>query len=455
MQSLGVTLSAAIPASAQQIWEATLGQLVLKVTRQNYDTWLRPTVGLRYEGTTLVVRAANELACDWLSTRMKSVIAQALTTVAGAGLSVQFEPADEGVKTDPSTPLQPRLIQNQRTPLNPRFSFNTFVEAPFNQLAVTAARDVASNLSSQYSPLFISGNSGLGKTHLLHAIAHHAQSAGQAFLLVTAEQFLSEFTSALRAKTGAAFRARYREPELLLVDDVHTLTGKKATLQEFYQTISCLHDEGKRVVVAGDLTAMAAEITRFKTVLRWGLVAQIDSPPPEDRIRLVDFKARAQGMELAPEVQHYLALRVRTSVRELEGAVNRVSALSRISAEPLTIDFAARALRPPAASLEDEDPVSPTQLIEAVAQHLQLPPGDITGQKRARALTYARHLAMYLLRNDASMTYTAIARVMNKEDHSTVVHACSNLLHRLTVSPELRADIDAIRAMLHSPQSAA
>ena len=448
-------MSAAIPATAQQIWEATLSQLMLRVTRQNYDTWLRSTVGKRYEGTTLIVSAPNGLACDWLSTRMKSVITQALTAVAGPGLTVRFESADEIVKADPTAPLQPRLIQNQRTPLNPRFTFETFMEASFNRLALTAARDIACNAPTLYSPLFISGNSGMGKTHLLHAIAHETHKCDDLVLLVSAEQFLSEFTTAIRNNSGAAFHARYREPDLLLVDDVHTLIGKKATLIQFYRTLAGLHDEGRRVVVAGDLSTMSAEATRFKTMLRWGLVAHIEDPPAEDRIRLIDLKARAQGLELPAEVQHYIALRVRTSIRELEGAVNRVSALSHISREPLTIDFAAQALRPVTTTLETEHQVTPTQLIDAVARHLQLPATDITSQKRARALTYARHVAMYLLRHDTSMTYAAIAQLMNKRDHSTVVHACSQLLNQITVSPELRADIDAIRAALHIPPNAA
>ncbi len=448
-------MSAAIPATAQQIWEATLSQLMLRVTRQNYDTWLRSTVGQRYEGTTLVVTAANDLACDWLSTRMKSVISQAITAVAGLGLTVRFEPADEIIKADASTPLQPQLIQNPRAPLNPRFTFESFMEAQYNRLALTAARDVATNTESQYSPLFISGNSGMGKTHLLHSVAHAAYASNQIVLLVSAEQFLSEFTTAIRNKAGAAFRARYREPDLLLVDDVHDLMGKKATLNEFYQTLAGLHDQGRRVVVAGDPSAMSAEAARFKTMLRWGLVAHIEEPSSEDRVRYINLKARSQNMTLPDEVQHYIALRVRSSIRDLEGAVNRVSALSRISAEPLTIDFTAKALQPVSVTPEEERQLKPTELVDAVAQHLKLTPSDICGQKRARALTYARHVAMYLLRNDACMTYSSIAQLMNKRDHSTVVHACSQLIHELSVSPELRADIDAIRAALHIPIEAA
>jgi chromosomal replication initiator protein len=448
-------LSSAQPASAHQIWDATLGQLLLRVTRQNYETWLRPTVGLRFEGTILVVQAANDLACDWLSTRMRAVIAQALTAVAGPGLQVRYVPADEQPETSDGSALQPALLPRQPTPLNPRFTFFSFLEADFNRLALTAARDIAGAGECAYSPLFITGGGGMGKTHLLHAIAHEAASRDLRFLLVSAEQFLNEFTTALRNKTGAAFRARYRDIDLLLVDDVHLLLGKKATLNELYQTLAVLHDHGRRIAVAGDVSAMSGEASRFRDMLRWGLVAPIGELSTEDRVRFVEAKSAAQGMPLPDEVKHYLALRVRSSIRDLEGAVNRVTAIARISIDqPLDIDFTARALQP--VSLQADKPaIAPTDLLEAVCRHLSLSPGEITSQKRNRSLTYARHLAMYLLRQDAGLTYAAIAQLLGKKDHSTVVHACNQLVKELSVSPELRADIDAVRASLHIPIHAA
>jgi chromosomal replication initiator protein len=442
-------LSIAPPATAQQLWEATLSQLLLRVTRQNYDTWLRSTAGIRYEGTTLVVAAASDLACDWLSTRMRSVITQAVATVAGPGLTVRFEPG-EGFGRDGPTPLQPSLLPRSQTPLNPRFTFASFMESDFNRLAITAGHDIAAEDECPYSPLFITGSSGNGKTHLLHAIAHEASSNGHRTLLVSAEQFLNEFTTAIRSKSGAAFRARYRELDLLLVDDVHVLIGKKATLNEFYQTVAGLNDLGRRVAVAGDPSAMAAEAERFQSHLRWGLVAPIEQPSPQDRVRFVEAKARAQGMELPEEVQHYLALRVKSSIRDLEGAVNRVTALARISLEHVSIDFTAKALQPVTVLIHSEKPtVAPTDLLQAVCRHLSLSPEEICSQKRERSLTYARHLAMYLLREDGGMTYAAIARLLGKKDHSTVVHACTQLLRELPSSPSIRADIDAIRASLH------
>ena len=441
-----------IRESAPQIWEATLGHLLLRVTRQNYDTWLRNTAGLRFEETTLVVVAPNELACDWLSTRMRSVVAQALTAVAGPGLKVRFEPPNEAM---PSclmpAELQPSLLPRLTMPLNPRFTFSSFLPGEFNKMAYIAAVDVANGAGSPYSPLYITGPSGSGKTHLLHAMAHEAYASRVQVMMATAEQFVSEFTSAIRNRTGAAFRARYRETAMFLLDDAHQLLGKKATLNEFYQTLAALHDQGSMVAIAGEATGLNAnDNERFQSQLRWGLVATIGSPTIEDRIRFIEAKTATLGTDLPEEVQHYLALRVRSSIRDLEGAINRVTALARISTEPMTIDFAARALQPihPVAG-EAPRQIAPSALLQAVCDHLNIGIGEITGARRNRELTHARHVAMYLMRQDAGMTFAAIARLLGKKDHSTVVHACGSIEREIGQSPTLRADLDAIRAIIH------
>ncbi|HLF77689.1 MAG TPA: chromosomal replication initiator protein DnaA [Dehalococcoidia bacterium] len=448
-------MSSALPYSPAQVWEQTLAQIHLRVTRQNYDTWLRNTAGERFDGTTLVVSAANDLACDWLSTRMKAVISQSLTAVAGPGLQVRFETAQPQSGCSDSHPLQPLLVPDQSTaPINPRFRFETFLEADFNRLALTAAREIA-NGSDAYSPLYVTGPSGSGKTHLLHAIAQTAAANRTSYLLVNAEQFLSEFTTAIRANTGAAFRARYRSLDLLLIDDVHVLLGKKATLNEFYLTLAGLHDHGKRIVVAGDPSAAAGEATRFRSQLHWGLVASITQPSFEDRVQFVATKAAYLSVDLPDEVKHYLALRVRSSIRDLEGAVNRVTALARISKDKIDIDFAAAALQPAAAMPEPNEPCAPTLIVQTVCRHLSVEHEAIIGQKRDRSLTYARHLAMYLLRQHAGMSYSAIAYLMGKKDHSTVVHACSQIHKELQQSPSTRADIDAVMASINSSRHAA
>ena len=445
------------PSSAPQLWEATLGQLLLSVSRQNYDIWLRDTIGLRFDGTTLVVAAPNDLTCDWVASRMRTVIIQALTAVAGPGLHLRFEPANTTANVNGDPPIQPSLLKGHATPLNPRFSFASFLATNFNRHALAAARDLVANEASTYTPLFITGEDGCGKTHLLHAIAHEAAERGIDHLLVSAERFLSEFTTALQNRTGAAFRGRYHDLDLLLVDDVHLLIGKKATQNELYRTIASLHDHGRRVVVTGDRTALSsAAAVRFQSQLRWGLVSMIEAPSSADRALIITEKARAQAITLPDEVAHYLALRAHGSVRDLEGAVNRVAALARISSEPLTINFAARALQTPSAEpATSRPPVTPTALLEAVLAHLDLTSDELLGPQRDRDSTYARHLAMYLLRHDAGLTYAAIAQITHRKDHSTIVHACAKMERELEVSPNLRADIDTIRATLHHPNTAA
>lgn len=443
--------------SAPEIWDATLGQLLLRVTRQNYDSWLKATTGLRFEGTTLIVSVPNDLTADWLSSRMRTVIRQALTVVAGGGLKVAYEVASAGT-TAPGGghPLQPSLLPRLSTPLNPRFTFDRLLEGDYNRIALATARDVVENPDSNYSPLFITGPSGTGKTHLLHAIGHLAYKQGLLFVIVSADQFLSDFTTSVRDRAGAEFRARYRDVDLLLVDDVHALVGKKATQQELFMTIASLHDRGRRVVVTGDLAASTCgAATRFQGHLGWGMVATIEHPSFEDRASFVSMKARSQGLSLPPEVVQYLALRIRQSTRDLEGAVNRVIALGRITSEPMTIDLAAKALQPVASTPGAKElTVQPVFLLEAVCRHLSVDPRDLSSPKRERSLTYARHIAMYLLRQDAGLTYSAIARLLGKKDHSTVVHACTQLERELKASPATRADIDAIRNFLRNAATA-
>ncbi len=444
-------------SSAPQIWDAALDQLLLRVSRQNYDTWLRDTAGLRFDGTTLVVCAANDLAADWLGSRMRTVITQSLTAVAGPGLKVRFEAKDAAAPTTGRAPLQPSMLPPQVAPLNPRFTFASFFEADFNRLALTAALDIVQNGDSTYSPFFVTGDPGCGKTHLLHAIAHEAINRGCACLLVNAERFLSEFTTSLQNHTAAAFRARYHEVELLLVDDVQILIGKRATQTELYRTIAALHDQGRRVGVAGDQAALVGPAAkRFTSQLQWGLVATIDAPSTADRARFIARKAQTQGIDLADEVIQYLALRARSSVRDLEGAMNRVAALARISGGPLTIEFAARALQPVAVEPQNaKASVSPTTLLKVVAEHLGIAAADLVSQKRDQDVTYARHIAMYLLRRNGGLTFAAIAQILGRKDHSSVVHACSKLQREIPASPNLQADIDAIRAALHLPGTAA
>ena len=427
---------------------------MLRVTRQNYDTWLRSTMGCHYEGTTLIVKTGSDLACDWLSTRMRSVIAQSLTAVAGGGVSVRFEP-NEMPAPVADEPRQPPLLPRMEAPLNPRFTFDSFLEAGFNQLALRSAREVLDG-EGRYSPLLITGAVGSGKTHILHALAHDAAKMRVPFILVGAERFMNDYNTAVQKKDVPAFRSRYRDAEMLLIDDIHLLLGRKATLNELVQTIRSLADRGHIVVVTSDPSrAPANEAERVHNQPFWGLQTHIDLPSVEDRGRFIAAKLVQQGITVPDEVKQYLALRIRTNIRDLEGAVNRLTALAKISHAELNIEFASRALEPFSTPAKDNVVPTPMRLLEAVCQHLGVSLDQLRSAGRARDLAYARHLAMYLLRGESQLTFAAIAQLLNKKDHSTVVHACNQIATQLGVSTSVRADIDAVKSLLTATNTAA
>ena len=322
-------------------------------------------------------------------------------------------------------------------------------------MALRSAREVLDG-EGAYSPLFITGGAGSGKTHLLHAVAHEAARMRTPFILVGAERFMNDYNTAVRNKDVPAFRSRYRDAEMLLIDDIHLLLGRKATLNELIQTIRSLADRGHIVVVTSDPSrAPVNEAERVQGQPFWGLATHIDTPSTADRVRFIASKLDQQGVPVPDEVKQYLALRVRTNIRDLEGAVNRLTALAKISRSELTIDFAARAMEPFSAPAKDNVIPTPARLMEAVCRHLGVTCGQLQSAGRARDLAYARHLAMYLLRGEGGLTYAAIAQLLHKKDHSTVVHACNQITKELGLSPNLRADIDAVRAILHSSSTAA
>jgi chromosomal replication initiator protein len=447
-------LSAAPRYSAPDLWQSILDQLSIRVSRQNYENWLRETVGLRFEGTLLVVGAPSELTCDWLATRLRKVVAQVAKAVVGPGLSICYEaPVTRPAAANPTDePIQPLLLQEPPTPLNPRYTFASLFEGEFNRFAVRSAGDLIERPESACSPLLVLAPAGCGKTHLLHAIGHAAQQRNEHYLLVNAEQFLADFGSANRQRSWPEFRARYRGVDLLLVDDVHTLEGKIATQAEFLQTVVALQDSGRRLVVTADGGRMLGGHSDSQ---RWALVAEIGQPAIEDRTRFLQDRFAAQRVEVPVEVVHYMALR-KASPRDLEAALNQVVAHSRISSEAISIDLAARAMQPFAG--QASQPIAqlpPAAIIDAVCARLGVSPDDLRGAKRSRAISHARHVAMYLLRQDGGLTLKSIAQALAKKDHSTVVYGCNTIAGFLESSPTLRADIDSIRAALSERFTAA
>ena len=449
-------------ATAQRIWNTALGQLQLHVTRPNYDTWLKDTEGLRVEPGHFVVGVPTEFIREWLGTRMRSLVCQTVGGIMGRPTDVSFEITGNGHSNgnghlettlplagaaSPAQAVISSPMPQQR--LNPRYSFKSFVVADSNRMAAAAACQASENPGADYNPLFIHSTPGLGKTHLLQAIAQHAIQGKKVALYVTSEQFTNDFVTAIAKGRADEFRRRYRSPQLLLVDDIQFFAGKGRTQEEFFYTFNDLHSNGCQVVAAGDKPPASINglEARLSSRFQWGLVTDIQPPDYETRLAILKAKAAEQRIELPQDVARLLAERAPDSIRELEGLLNRVLAYANLIHEPVTLDCAARALAAlrPAVST----PPDPNLLLQAVSCYYGVPLQALAGKSRARPIAEARHTAMYLLREDAQLALKQVGLLLGHRDHSTVIHGVQKVTRALSTDPRLGSQLSEIRNSLN------
>ena len=449
-------------STAQRIWDTALGQLQLHVTRPNYDTWLKDTEGLRVEPGIFVVGVPSEFVKEWLATRMRGVVSETVGGILGEATDVSFEivgtnGASNGTNghthegstaldngTSAATAIAASPTTRQR--LNPRYIFQSFVVAESNRLAVAAAIACAERPGEDYNPVFIYGSPGLGKTHLLQAVAQRANQCGHEAVYVTSEHFTNEFITAVAQSRTDEFRRRYRSAKLLCIDDIQFIAGKGRTQEEFFYTFNDLHTEGCQIVLAADRppTAITGFEPRLSSRFGWGLIADIQPPDEETRLAILQCKAREQRVELPPDVARFLADRTRDNVRELEGTLNQVVALARITTMRINMDLARKAIA--ALSPTVTSPSDPQAIIRAVGEYYGVSPQQITGKSRAKPIAEARHVAMYIMREDGELALKQIGLHLGHRDHSTVIHGIQKITRLLATDQKLAAQLTEIRS---------
>ncbi len=443
----------------QMLWETALGELQLQVTRPNYDTWLRDTVGLRYDGETLVVGAPTDFATEWLNRKLRPLVAQTLTGIAGTPLPVAFEVlgarAAASVAAAPAPQMDAGLTLRSPsasyTPprLHEKYTFRTFIVGPGNQLAHAAAQGAADKPGETYNPLFLYGGVGLGKTHLLHAIGHAVIDQGLRVVYVSSEQFTNEFVNAIRANRNEEFRSKYRSVDVLLIDDIQFIAGKEGTQEEFFHTFNDLHSQGRQIVLTSDRSPKLINLLedRLRSRFEWGLIADVTPPDYETRLAILRAKAEEQGAVVPESVMQLIAHCIQDNIRELEGSLNRVIALARLTGEPITPEFCQQAIADLAPAQKRRQRTAPA-LLDAVAGHYSLSLDQLCGKARDKELVRARHVAMYVLREDAHLPLTEIGRVLGNRDHSTVVHGLARVQQSYYADLELRREIEEIRRQI-------
>ncbi|MDQ1082326.1 MULTISPECIES: chromosomal replication initiator protein DnaA [Microbacterium] len=436
------------------VWSAVLDHLLTddRVTPQLHG-FLNLAVPQGVMGGTLYLDVPNDLTAAQFNKRMRAPILEALAHVQGSDPDIGMfrvvvnpdiveshrtpvTPVGDRTPSVPAMPAHSNVIDQVPEPivpasrndtrLNPKYTFDNFVIGQSNRFAHAAAVAVAEAPAKAYNPLFIYGDSGLGKTHLLHAIGDYAASmyAGIRVRYVSSEEFTNDFINSIANNRGSAFQARYRDVDILLIDDIQFLQGRAETQEAFFHTFNTLHDHDKQVVITSDLPPK--QLTGFEDRMRsrfeWGLITDVQAPDLETRIAILRKKAQSERLLIPDDVLEYIATVVSSNIRELEGALIRVSAFASLNRSTLDMSLAQTVLRD-IIDQDDANVISPTDIITATAQYFKLSVDDLYGSSRSQAVATARQIAMYLCRERTSLSLPKIGQLFGNRDHTTVMYA--------------------------------
>lgn len=433
--------------TAEEIWQKAKALLVREIPPANFAAWIADARARRADGGTLVLEVPSVLAKGGIERRYRSLVERAVTDVAGQPLELRVVVAE----LPPSIPtLDPQLARRYHgsLPLNPEYTFDTFVQGKNSQLAFAAAQAVAEAPARAYNPLFIYGNVGLGKTHLLHAIGAHALRAptDSTVVYTTSERFAIELIQSIGANTTEQFRAKYRTVDVLLIDDVHFLKNKEGTQEELFHTFNELYGNGKQIVLSSDRPPedLHGLQDRLVSRFRWGLVADIQAPDFETRSAILREKARRRGLEVPDEVVELIAARITTNVRDLEGALIRALAHAELCQGPVTPAMLEEIL-----PKEDLSRKLTVDAIKAeVAAAYRIPVSEIESPSRKKELVSARQIAIYLARELTETSFPALGRAFGGRDHTTIMHSYQKMQELLRQVPLLRSEIESLRTTI-------
>ncbi|HUG55676.1 MAG TPA: chromosomal replication initiator protein DnaA [Candidatus Limnocylindrales bacterium] len=451
----------------RDLWHAALGELQLQLTRANYDTWFKDTTIVSEEDDVFCVGVPNAFAREWLENKYRPQVRGALQHLVGRTVDVRFVtiPAGGATATAGRQAGAPRSTQagaGERTErreagpapaLQPRYMFSTFVVGSNNRLAHAAALSVAERPGHSYNPLFVYGGSGLGKTHLMHAIGHAVLSRHpkKRVAYATSEKFTNEFINSIRSQKSEEFRERYRRIDVLLIDDIQFIAGKEGTQEEFFHTFNAIHEEGKQIVLTSDRPPKAIPQLedRLRSRFEWGLIADISAPDLETRIAILRAKAEAQSIPVPPPVIDFLAQRIVSNIRELEGALTRIVAYATLNAVPVTTDLAQTMLQNILYNPRRQS-LSPDKIVEIVAKYYGVPVEQLRGKARDKQIVLPRQIAMYLMREETEAPLLRIGEALGGRDHSTVLHGCDKIEREMADNDDFRRDVSALREQLYA-----
>jgi chromosomal replication initiator protein len=444
-----------------QIWQAVLGEIELNLSKANFTTWFKSTFISSFEDKKVVICVPNTFTKAWLEKKYHKEIAEALQNVCNDKIDEifykvemrKFNPVSDllkKIKFKKDVPEEEVLPVN-RFGLNSKYTFDNFIVGKGNELAHAACQAVAANPGNSYNPLFIYGGVGLGKTHLLQAIGHDVSKQTNKILYVTCEKFTNDYIHAIKNGQTKEFKDRYRNVDLLLIDDIQFMAGKDGTQEEFFHTFNELHQVNKQIVLTSDRPpkSIPALEKRLLSRFEWGMIADITQPNIETRVAILEAKCRERNYLLTVDVLSYIASNVQNNIRELEGALNRIIAFHEFNNTKPTFESVKNILSNILSSTKTKS-ITCKHIVEAVSSFFDVTVKDIVGKSRKKELVYPRQITMFLMREEINTSYPTIGFELGGRDHTTAMHAYNKINREAELNERIKQDINAIKQALYS-----
>lgn len=456
----------------QELWQAVLAKLELDISRPNFLTWFQETGIKEIDDGVATIFVPNLFAKEWLQNKYHKSIIHAMRSMASDIKDVSYiisrtenqtgvSSKDNGIKRKRTpfsgiihddTPVLKDITVNPITNLNPRYTFNTFIVGSFNELAYAAAQSVIKNPGTVYNPLFIYGGVGLGKTHLIQSIGNELLliNPGYKIRYVPAEKYMGEIVDALRNQEMNRLKEKYREVDLLILDDIQFIARTEKMQEEFFHTFNTLYDKNKQIIISSDRPPQAIPTLaeRLRSRFEGGMIADIGLPDTETRLLILKIKTEAKQVTIPEDVLMFIAEKIKTNVRELEGALNRVVIASKLSNSPITMDIAKKSILSHIASPKKF--ITHKKIIKAVAEFYDIEEQELTNRSRKKDVVKPRQITMYLMREELKSSYPSIGERLGGRDHTTAIHSCEKIGHDLAINPELEEELQAIRNKIFS-----
>jgi chromosomal replication initiator protein len=439
----------------KQLWDNALVKIELGITPANFKTWFRDTHIVSLEDGTATLGVPSVFVRDWLQDKFQTMILKTLRELTPYVRSIEYavvqrnerrQEATKNQAVNAALPLEDYYI-NKTDNLNPRYSFDTFVVGPYNALAHAAAKTVSDKPGITYNPLFIYGRTGHGKTHLIQAVGNHLKKSGKKVFYVTSERFVVDYFNALQSGTANNFKDKYRQYDVLIIDDVQFLADKEKSQEELFHLFNALHDNNKQIVFSSDIhpALLSGMEERLRSRFSQGMIVDLPAPDLESRAAILRAKAAQNSITLADDVVSYLAESIEGNVRELEGALNTIMCQSQLMGRTLTLDEVRAIIKN---SSRPRKTLAVTDVVEKVARYYDIDQASIYEKTRRKEVVKPRQIIMYILREDFQVSYPAIGKKLGGRDHTTVIHSCEKIKEELKHDTDLEEEITQVRLLL-------